>query len=179
MAAILLAGGPGAGKSAVASALQARGLYAVDLDYGYARHEDAAGNPVTMPASPDLAWLHSNYWQWQDELLTSALDQHRSRNAVFCGTAYNMFDHLDHFALMILLRVDAETQSSRLRSPTRDNVFGKTGDSVTWSNWWRRKVEDELTALNAICIDARQPLGEVVAKVINQCAAAGCPISAE
>ena len=177
MVAVLLAGGPGAGKSAVASALHARGLCSVDLDFGYARHEDAAGDPVAFPASPDLAWLSTHYWQWLDDRLTNALDQYRSRNALFCGTAYNMFDHLDRFALIILLRLDAQTQTARLLSPTRANIFGTTGDTATWSHWWRTKVEHELTTRNAIPIDARQPLPQVVAEVLNHCAAAHHPIS--
>lgn len=55
MAAILLAGGPGAGKSTVTAAVRARRLHAVDLDYGYARFEDAQGRPVDRVVDDVLA----------------------------------------------------------------------------------------------------------------------------
>jgi hypothetical protein len=177
MVAVLLAGGPGAGKSAVASVLRNRGLCSVDLDYGFARHEDASGNPVAFPAEPDLGWLNTHHWQWIDGRLTNLLTRYRSRNVLLCGTAYNMFDHLDSFALVILLRLDGPTMDARVRDPLRDNVFGKVGASATWSHAWRERVEIALT--DAHTIDARQPLEQVVGEVIECCVGAGYPISGE
>jgi hypothetical protein len=46
MGAVLLAGGPGAGKLLVSSAVRGRGLRSVDLDYGFARWETPEGCPV-------------------------------------------------------------------------------------------------------------------------------------
>jgi hypothetical protein len=179
MVAVLLAGGPGAGKSAVAAALHDRGLCSIDLDYGFARHENAAGTPVPFPTAPDLAWLDAHHWQWLDDRLTLALAQYRFRNALFCGTAFNMFDHLDRFALTILLQLDDPTLDARLHDPNRDNVFGRVGDTGIWSRHWRDRVESELQQRGAQSIDARQPLDQVVREVLTQCAAAGYPISTE
>lgn len=177
MVAVLLAGGPGSGKSAVASALHERGLCSIDLDYGFARHEDANGTPVQFPASPDLAWLDAHHWQWIEDRLTSALAQYQVRNALFCGTAFNMFDQLDKFALTILLRIDDVTLDARVRDPQRDNAFGKVGDTALWSHRWRHRVETELKRRGAHSVDACQPLEQVVREVLEYCAAVGCPIS--
>ncbi len=179
MVAVLLAGGPGAGKSTVSSALRDRGLCSVDLDYGFARHEDSKGNPVPFPPEPDLAWLSTHHWRWVDDRLTELLSRYRSRNVLLCGTAFNMFDHLDRFASVILLRLDARTLDARLQDPTRDNIFGKVGATATWSHWWRTEVETELTKRHARTVDARQPLHEVVDEVLQQCAATGYPIASE
>jgi hypothetical protein len=177
MAAILLAGGPGAGKSTVSAALRDRGLCSIDLDYGYARHEDSRGAPVSFPSSPSRAWLDTHYWQWIDDRLTQAVAQYESRNAVFCGTAYNMFDHLDGFALVVLLQLDNQTLEARLRDPRRNNIFGTAGDSLAWSRWWRSHVESELLSRNTHPIDARQPLDRVVEALLTYCATEGYPIS--
>jgi hypothetical protein len=179
MVAVLLAGGPGSGKSTVAAALQDQRLCAVDLDYGYARHEDSAGNPVAFPPEPELDWLTAHHWQWIDGRLTSLLARCRSRNVLLCGTAFNMFDYLDRFGLVILLRCDDRTMDARLRDPNRANIFGQVGDTATWSRWWRTKVEDELAKRDALTVDARQPLPQVIRAVLDHCAAGGHPISGE
>ncbi|GAA1591813.1 hypothetical protein GCM10009742_43230 [Kribbella karoonensis] len=179
MVAVLLAGGPGSGKSTVAAALQEQGRYAVDLDYGYARHEDSSGSPVSFPPAPDLAWLTAHHWQWIDGRLTELLAHCRSRNAVLCGTAFNMFDYLDRFGLVILLRCDDRTMDARLRDPKRANIFGKVGDTAVWSRWWRTRVEEELGKRQARIVDAHQPLPQVVSTVLDLCAAAGHPISGD
>jgi hypothetical protein len=157
--------------------LRDRGLCSVDLDYGFARHEDSSGNPVSFPAEPDLAWLNTHHWQWIDGRLSNLLTRYRSRNVLLSGTAYNMFDHLDSFALIILLRLDASTMDSRVRDPLRDNVFGKVGASAIWSHRWRERVDTVLS--DAQTVDARQPLEQVVSEVLEYCAAAGYPISVE
>jgi hypothetical protein len=73
-----------------------------------------------------------------------------------------------------MARLDA-----RLRDPNRTNIFGKVGATATWSHWWRTKVEPELVARNAQTVDACQPLAQVVTEVLEHCAAAHYPISAE
>lgn len=88
-----------------------------------------------------------------------------------------MFDHLDRFALVILLQYDDRTLETRLRDPHRDNIFGKVGETVAWSRWWRKYVETELTARNAHTVDAHQPLEQVVEATLAHCAAHGYTIS--
>ncbi len=133
---------------------------------------------MSFPAEPELDWLYTHHWQWIDERLVELLSQCGSRNVLLCGTAFNMFDYLDRFEVVILLRCDSGTMHARLRDPNRANVFGKVGDTAEWSDGWRVRVEGELAARGAREVDARRPLSEVVGAVLGQCAAAGHEISA-
>ncbi|MFG1812245.1 AAA family ATPase [Kribbella sp. NPDC049174] len=176
MAAILLAGAPGAGKSTISEQLRDRQLRSIDLDFGYARHEDENGSAVTYPDSPSLAWLNKHRWNWDPDRLTSALADCAGHTAVLAGTAYNMFSQLDRFDLVILLHIDEATLETRLADPKRNNIFGRTADEVAWSLSWRRTVETELRQREAHVIDARQPVDQVVDDVIHACAINGHPI---
>lgn len=176
--AILIAGGPGSGKSTVSQRLRDHGLLSVDLDYGYARWEGEDGAAVDFPSSPSMQWLLDHHWQWDELRLSSALHDSRDQTAALAGTAFNMFDHLKRFDVLLLLQVDDETMCKRLVDPGRRNDFGKVGDTVEWSRYWRRRVETELTDRGAHVIDARQPVDRVVDSVIEVSAGCGYPIGA-
>ncbi|OIV37033.1 hypothetical protein BIV57_13150 [Mangrovactinospora gilvigrisea] len=166
-AAILVAGGPGSGKSTAAQVLRERGVDSVDLDFGYARWEDADGSPVPFPAEPTRGWLDAHRWQWQVDLLDAALADRGSGPTVFTGTARNMFELLDRFDLVLLLRMDDATRRTRLADPQRANVFGRVGDTAAWSAWWHKTVEDELLKRRTQVIDAAEPIDSVVADILR------------
>jgi hypothetical protein len=154
-----------------------RGLRSIDLDYGCARQEDESGAVVSLPPSPDLAWLNRHHWNWVEDRLFAALDESAEHTTVLAGTAYNMADYLDRFALLLVLCIGDPTLDARVTSPERDNVFGKTGDTAEWSRAWRRTVETTLGRHGAIMIDAERPVDRVVDDVIATCAAHGHPIA--
>lgn len=67
MAAVLITGGSGAGKSTVAAELARRGGLSIDADADecLARFVDRTGRVVvSCPAAPDLGWLAENWWEW-------------------------------------------------------------------------------------------------------------------
>lgn len=66
--AVLLAGGPGSGKSSVSQSLRDRALSSVDLDFGYARWEDVDGRVVGLPEAPTGPWLDRHFWRWGEQL---------------------------------------------------------------------------------------------------------------
>ncbi|MFC7625919.1 hypothetical protein [Microlunatus sp. GCM10028923] len=162
----LLAGGPGAGKSTVSEVLRDQGMHAIDLDYGFARHENRAGEQVPFPAEPSWDWLMAHSWNWRIPLIDAAIAE-ATGPVVLAGTARNMFDLLDRFDVLLLLTMDDATRNARLADPRRNNVFGKVGDTALWSRWWHQLVESELTARGAVIIDASQPIEAVVTEVRN------------
>ncbi|WP_152362132.1 hypothetical protein [Microlunatus speluncae] len=177
MAAILLAGGPGAGKSTVSQWLRDRDLRSIDLDYGYARFEDEAGVTVDLPPAPGLGWLTTHHWNWIDSRLAAAVADSADHTTVLAGTAFNMTAHLDRFALLLVLCIGDATLKARVTAPERNNVFGKKGDTAEWSLGWRDTVEAALEQRGAIMIDAERPIDQVAEDVISSCAAEGYPIA--
>jgi hypothetical protein len=169
MTAVLVAGGPGAGKSSVAADLRARGLRSIDADYGFARWEDPEGTQVEPPPNDALTldWLRHHRWQWIDRPLNELLADSVERSTVVCGTAYNMVDYLARFDLVILLQIDDQTMVRRLADPRRNNDFGKTGATLEWSLKLRRRFEAEVLKVGHRCVDARMPLANVVDDVIR------------
>lgn len=162
----MLAGGPGAGKSTVSQELRDRGFCSIDLDFGYARYEDLHGQPVRFPAQPSMHWLNTHRWQWRIDKLDQAIADSRGELVVFAGTAYNMFDHLDWFDLILLLQIDDQVRATRLADPRRANIFGKVGDTAAWSALWHKRVETELLARGAHRIDAHASIESVADQVI-------------
>lgn len=163
---VLLAGGPGAGKSTVSQALRDRGLHSIDLDYGYARYEDLRGRPVRLPAEPTMHWLNTHRWQWQIDKIDQAIAESRGELIVFAGTAYNMFAYLDRFDLLLLLKIDDQTREIRLADPRRSNIFGKVGDTAAWSAIWHKRVETEIRTYDPRCIDGQASIESVTDQVI-------------
>lgn len=175
MSAILLAGGPGSGKSTVSQSLRDRRFRSIDLDYGYARHEARNGTPAAMPSEPSLAWLNEHHWNWIDDRLCAALADCADQTTVLAGTAYNMFEYIDRFDLPLCM--DDASLEARLVSPTRNNKFGKSSDAIAWSRTWRQTVETNLQERGALVIDACQPSEHVVDEVIASCSVGGFPIA--
>jgi hypothetical protein len=124
-----------------------------------------------------MEWLTVHHWQWIESRLDELVADCRSRTGLLCGAAFNMFEHLGRFDLVMLLSIHEPTLEARLRDPRRDNPFGKTGDTVAWSHWWLWKVESELRARGVPTIDGRQPLVRVVDEILSTCAAAGYPLA--
>src|SRR4030081_2203883 len=118
MAAFLVTGNPGAGKSTLAQELARRGLATIDPDYDpeLSFWEDDAGNRVSKsegPAAPDEQWLRETRWVWNRHRLQDLLTQQPGPVFV-CGIALNIDQVLDLFDRLFLLRIDADTQEQRL-----------------------------------------------------------------
>lgn len=177
MAAVLVAGGPGAGKSSVARLLYERGYRSVDLDFGPARFEDADGNVVGFPQDPDAAWLRDHHWVWVPERLEWMLDRCRQQSAVLCGTSQNMWGYLRRFELVIFLSIGPETMLRRLGDPARDNDFGRVGGTVRWSLDWLPDLERDMISSGATCIDADRRLDDVVDNILAICGDHGIDVT--
>jgi hypothetical protein len=174
MSAVQIAGCSGAGKSAVAAVLARRGLVSIDADGDplLARFVDLAGAVVAEePASPDLAWLARHSWAWDPARLDELIRAAAPATLYVCGGAANELDLADRFIQVFLLEMDEPTMLARLDAPSRDNDWGRIGDT---REYLRRRLpghQARLHTFGAIPIDARQPVDQVVDAILSHTSA--------
>jgi hypothetical protein len=169
MSAVLITGMSGAGKSTIAEALARRGLASLDADDDplLARSVDSDGNVVEDPSVPDFAWLSRHSWAWDPARLDVLIRTAAPATMYVCGGAANELELADRFTQMFLLEMDEPTMLARLDAPSRDNEWGRIGDT---REHLRRRLpghQDRLRAFGAIPIDARQPLDQVVDAILS------------
>jgi AAA domain-containing protein len=169
MSAVLITGMSGAGKSTIAEVLARRGVASVDADEDpfLARSVDSDGNVVEEPSAPDFAWLSRHSWEWDPARLDVLIRTAAPATLYVCGGAANELELADRFTQVFLLEIDEPTMLARLDAPSRDNEWGRIGDT---REHLRRRLpghQDRLRAFGAIPIDARQPLDQVVDAILS------------
>jgi hypothetical protein len=173
MSAVLITGMSGAGKSTIAEVLARRGLTSIDADNDplLARSVDSDGNVVEDPSVPDFAWLARHSWEWDPARLDELIRAAAPATLYVCGGADNELEMADRFTAVFLLELDEPTMLARLDAPSRDNDWGRIGDT---REYLRRKlpvIQGRLRASGAIPIDARQPVGHVVDAILARTSA--------
>jgi adenylate kinase family enzyme len=170
MSAVQIAGCSGAGKTTVAAALARRGLAAIDADDDawLARSVDAAGHVVSEePEEPDLAWLSRHNWAWDPGRLDELIQAAAPATLYVCGGADNQQELAGRFTQVFLLEIDEPTMLARIATRP-DNDWGRIGDTREYLCRKRPELQDRLRAAGAICIDARQPLDQVVDAILSR-----------
>jgi hypothetical protein len=170
MAAVQITGISGAGKSTIAAVLARRGLASIDADEDplLARSVDPAGNVVEDTAAPDLAWLAQHSWEWNPARLDELVRAAAPATLYVCGGAANELELADRFTHVFLLEIDEPTMLARLDAPSRDNDWGRIGDTREYLRRMLPELQDRLRAFGAIPIDARQPLDQVVDAILSR-----------
>jgi adenylate kinase family enzyme len=169
MSAVQITGISAAGKSTIAAELARRGLASIDADEDplLARMVDSSGAVVEEePAAPDLAWLGRHSWAWNPARLDQVIRAAAPATLYVCGGAANELELADRFTHVFLLEIDEATMLERLDAPSRDNDWGRVGD--TREDLCRRRsgLQDRLLAAGAIAVDATQPLDQVVDAIL-------------
>jgi len=122
VAAYLVTGNPGSGKSMMMAELTRRGFQAMDTDEiaGWVDDDD---RPAVQPAHLTARWLASHRWVWTRAAFEQVLCAAGTAPMFFCGIAVNQRDMLDLFERVFLLTLDpcrhhraSGDRSDRLRS---------------------------------------------------------------
>ena len=169
MSAVQITGISAAGKSTIAAELARRGLTSIDADNdpSLARMVDREGVVVEEPTVPDLAWLAEHYWAWDPARLDELIGAAAPAMLYVCGGAANELELADRFTHVFLLELDEPTMLERLDAPSRDNEWGRIGDTREDLRRRRSALQDRLRAAGAIPIDATQPIDDVVDAILS------------
>jgi broad-specificity NMP kinase len=165
VAAFLITGNPGSGKTCVASHLAALGFVALDTD-SIAGWESASGVAVDQPADATDDWLADHRWVWRRERLEAAIRSHaREADPIFlCGIAFNQRQMLDLFARVFVLSIDHDTQVKRLDAPADSHRNAAQRAQILAG---REVFEKEMAQAGAVLLDGREPTPFVVDQILQ------------
>ena len=169
MAAFLITGNPGSGKTTIAQELTRRGLIAVDADET-AHWETASGEPVRQPEHASDEWLLGHRWVWSRPRIEHVIRPRvaAGRHIFLCGIAMNQRDMFDLFATVFLLSIDDETQLKRLDTP--DNADRNEAQRTQILDG-RATFEREMRAAGAVVLDGGQPTADLVSRIHDEVSA--------
>lgn len=170
VAAVLITGGSGSGKTTVAAELGRRGRLSIDADAdeSLARWVDRAGRVVCPPAASGLRWLARHRWEWDpvrlEEILTAA--GRAGQTLYVCGNASNETGFFHRFDRVILLEIDEATMLRRLDEPSRGNDFGRVGETRALLRRWLPGYQARMRARGVAVVDATAALESVIESIL-------------
>jgi dephospho-CoA kinase len=159
MAAVLITGMSGAGKSSVLAELGRRGHQVVDTDAGGWIEQVAAADGTFEPL-------------WREDRMRALLECQRPGALYVAACVANQGRFYDRFDAVVLLSAPAEVLLRRIATRTT-NDFGKAPDE-------RARILADLAAVEPLLragasheVDTRRPLSEVADRLEAIAAAAG------
>ncbi len=145
---MFVTGMSGAGKSSVLRALAGRGFEVVDTD------------------EPGWIEVVGGERLWREDRVAALLDRARDRPVFVGGTVRNQVVFASRFDAVVLLTAPIEVLLERIRLRST-NDFGKRDAEREAVIQDHRDVEPLLHASATHVIDTREPLDEVVARLIR------------
>jgi hypothetical protein len=166
MAAFLITGNPGSGKTAMAGELFRLGYLALDTDDTIAGWEMESGIAVEQPEEPTDGWLLSHRWVWGRERLERAIcaQDRQVEHVFFCGIAMNQREMLDLFEVVFLLALDNDTQVARSNTPSNAHRNAAMRAQILEG---RPVLEQEMRAAGAVILDGRRPTAARASRILQ------------
>lgn len=171
MAAYLISGPSGSGKSSVGRELQKRGFKVVETDFepgfsGWFNNE--TGEKVTNPPPQPHTkiWFEAHSWLWDASKVNELISDNASKEVFFCGGAYNEKDFYDLFDLRFALHTDSETLISRLR-PREPKTWVDDSPALLKLLDWNSRFEAYSVKNGAILIDSTAPTTKIVDEILS------------
>jgi dephospho-CoA kinase len=160
---VLVTGLSGTGKSAVVSALAARGHRAVDLDCDdyscWVEADDVADAPGT-PVEPARDWV------WRGDRVRDLLSDERGDVLFVSGCAANMVEFLPRFDHVVLLSAPVGVIAARLRARTGGS-YGALPEHVAREADLAETVEPLLRRVAGHEVDTTAAPDDVVATILR------------
>lgn len=176
VAAILVTGSSGAGKSTICTSLKSQGRSAFDADWdGLNRWVNRATDDVVIdpPYPVPAGWLDHFGWEMSRSAVEELVANAREETVFICGSAENEAELLDLFDLVICLAIDNETLRNRLL--TRDtNAFGTHPEEMAAAIQENDRSRSKYRDMGATVIDGTLPPAEVLEAVLAAVASAAC-----
>jgi dephospho-CoA kinase len=163
VAAYLVTGNPGSGKSSMVAEPTRRGLRAMDTD-DVAGWVDESGRRAEPAAEMTAAWLASHRWVWARAVVERVIRTAGTAPMVFCGIAVNQLDMLDLFDLVFLLTLDEQTQIDRLDAASNaDRNAAQRAEIIDG----RPVFEEQMRRAGAVVLDGRQPTSTLATAILR------------
>ena len=166
MAAYLISGRSGTGKSTVYKELIRRGFIAYDSDTvpGLASWVDIATERKINKDYPGHDQVDKFKVKWDEETLKELLNQ---PDTVFiCGSANNAFDFMPLFTKTFVLDLDAAEQRRRINNRT-EHDYGKDSGVQDGIIAYQKETVAHAREFGAIIIDASDTVEHVTNKILS------------
>ena len=169
---IYITGTPGSGKTAVCDELKRRGFNAYDTDNdGIAFfYDNVTGEAIRhhVPASDRSAeWRARHAWKASRETVERLMSRAGGEITFLCGVTANDVDELwDLFSTVFALVVSDERVLRERIANRAEDGYGKNPHELKSLLEWQRTAAAEYRELDAILVDAAQPLEQVVDAIL-------------
>jgi gluconate kinase len=171
MSLIFITGISTSGKSTMAGELMLRGYEAHDLEHNGISawfHKEKGTRDAEFGKVPERTkeWADSHEWRVSMDRIHDIAKQSEDKLIFLCGGGANEKDIIALCDKVIWLKTDDETIRQRVNIP-RDHSYGTKPHEFTAIIGSNKTKEREYEEMDAILVDARQPINEVVTDVIK------------
>lgn len=171
MSLILVTGISTSGKSTMAVELTKRGYEAYDTEHngiGAWFNKETGERVAEFGQVPSRTpeWMNQHHWLISEDWVKQKATEAKDRTVFLCGGSSDVSNIVLLLDTIIWLKTDEETIRKRVNNP-RDHTYGTKPHEL--EKILKKNVEQEQQFINlgAITVDAREPLEQVVNKVVK------------
>lgn len=171
MSLIFVTGISTSGKSTIAKELIKRGYEAYDTEHNGISawfNKESGKRAAEFGHVPERTkeWMNQHRWLMSEDWVKQKAVEAKNKTIFLCGGSSDMSKILPILDKIIWLKTDEGTIRKRVNNP-RDHTYGTQPHELEKIIKGNIEHEQEYRDLDAIIIDARKPLDEVVDEVIE------------